>query len=369
MIRSSTTAIVSCPAPYGSGGLGQHLAEVVEGLRADHELAGYFCAKPLAADLAAGIGWPVEDRILHWRLKYSPARFDPGRRAFLAFDRFDRKVAAALSRKADTFYAFVGAARETFIRARKLGFSTLALIAANSHVDNVVAQHKKAYSRHPYESSWLNEAHRKKTLREYELADRIYVASRYTEQSFLQRGFPASKLVYKPLAPNPRFAEAAKSRIERPNDDGVFRVVCVGSVTVGKGIPVLIEAFSRFNSMPAELILVGGSSSRGMARYMRKVLHDDPRISIQPGDPLPHLMTADVCVHPTWEDGFAYASMEALAAGVPVIVTDQTGMKDFVREGENGFIIPAGDVDALIDRLEAIARTGPFACAGKVVSR
>jgi hypothetical protein len=44
-------------------------------------------------------------------------------------------------------------------------------------------------------------------------------------------------------------------------------------------------------------------------------------------------------------------------------------MKDFVREGENGFIIPAGDVDALIDRLEAIARTGPFACAGKVVSR
>jgi glycosyltransferase involved in cell wall biosynthesis len=369
MIGNLRTSIVSCPAPYGSGGLGQHLAEVVEGLRQAHELAGYFCASAPAEDVASGIGWPVEDRILPWRLKYTPARFNPGRRAFLVFDRFDRRVASAMKQPAGTFYAFAGAARESFLRAKQLGCSNLVLIAASSHVNKGTAQYRKAHDRYPFESSWLNEAYRNKTLEEYQLADRIYVASRYTEQSFLERGIAASKLVYKPLTPKPRFAEAAKLRADRRPGDGVFRVVCVGSVTVGKGIPILIEAFARFDRMPAELILVGGSSSRGMRRYMEEALRKDPRIKIQPGDPLPHFLSADVCVHPSWDDGFGYAPMEALAVGVPVIVTEDTGMKDFVREGENGYIVPTGDVDALVERLEAVAAKAPFAIAREVASR
>ena len=52
------------------------------------------------------------------------ARFDAGRRAFLVFDRFDRRVASAMSMsmKADTFYAFTGAAKRSFLRGKELGF-------------------------------------------------------------------------------------------------------------------------------------------------------------------------------------------------------------------------------------------------------
>jgi glycosyltransferase involved in cell wall biosynthesis len=74
-------------------------------------------------------------------------------------------------------------------------------------------------------------------------------------------------------------------------------------------------------------------------------------LQIAPGDPLPHLRRADVLVHPSFEDGFGYAPMEALACGVPVIVTDQTGMKEHVRAGANGSIIPAGDVRQIVEAL------------------
>ena len=46
-----------------------------------------------------------------------------------------------------------------------------------------------------------------------------------------------------------------------------------------------------------------------MRRHMARITTQDPRIRLRPGDPLPHLWRADVCVHPTYEDGFAYAPM------------------------------------------------------------
>lgn len=358
--------VLSCPAPYGSGGLGRHLTEIVEDMRANGSLVRYFCTSPRAEDLPSGVGQAIIDTGLNWRLRYTPARFNPGRRCFLTVDRFDRKVAAKLTKAGDTFCAFVGAARESFERARKIGFSRLLLVAANSHVDNVQAQHAMAYARNPLEPSWLDDDQRRKTLEEYSLADQILVASRYTEASFLERGIPADKLIRFEFSPHPRFSAAATQRATSQQQHP-FKIVYIGSLSVAKGIPVLLDAFRRFDRRDAELTLIGGSASRGMARYLRDAVRSDPRICIKPGDPFPHLMSADVCVHPTWEDGFAYAPMEALAAGVPVIVTDQTGMKDFVRENVNGYIIPAGDVDALLDRLDAIAsgalarRTSPSA--------
>jgi glycosyltransferase involved in cell wall biosynthesis len=48
--------------------------------------------------------------------------------------------------------------------------------------------------------------------------------------------------------------------------------------------------------------------------------------------------------------------MEALACGVPTIVTEDTGMKEYVTEGVNGYVIPTGDVDALANRLHDLQR-------------
>jgi glycosyltransferase involved in cell wall biosynthesis len=95
-----------------------------------------------------------------------------------------------------------------------------------------------------------------------------------------------------------------------------------------------------------------------MRRYLDEWLLRDPRIRIAPGDPLPSLELADVCVHPSYTDGCGYAPLEAMACGVPVIVTEDTGMKEHVCEGVNGFVIPTGDWRSLLDRLEYLRSIG-----------
>jgi len=63
----------------------------------------------------------------------------------------------------------------------------------------------------------------------------------------------------------------------------------------------------------------------------------------------------DVYVLPSYSEGFAISLIEAMAAGLPIITSTNTGAPDTILEGREGFVIPAGDVDALVDRLRWFA--------------
>jgi glycosyltransferase involved in cell wall biosynthesis len=331
--------VVTCNTAYGAGGLGSHFKELVEECRSKNQLECYYGLGVKKDDpLGKMIAIPMVDNLR----RFTPLRYRPDWNNHLANDEFDQKVAAQLS-KAQHFVGFGGCALRCFEKLR--GTSWLELQAANSHVTYVLHQHRKSLARFGLELTWLNETQARKTKQEYAMADQIIVASEYCRQSFLREGIPPEKLALRTLTPHPRFKPGI-----RPND-GVFRIVYVGSLTVMKGIPVLLEAFSRLPNPNAELTLVGGWASRGMKRYLKGWQAQDSRLKICPGDPLPHLQKADVYVHPTYEDGFAYAPMEALACGTPVIVTEDTGMKEFVREGCNGYIVPTGDPEAILERL------------------
>lgn len=342
MSKTLTTKSIACSAPYGSGGLGQHFTQIVEQARQDG-IAFYYTAGIQPGD---AYGRVVQVSSKRW-LQYTPFRYSPGWLNYLENEAFDRAVAAQLE-PVEEFEGFGGQSLHSFRRMRQLGCQVLHLQAANSHVNNVFHQHHTAIDRFGIETTWLNTRQRQKTLGEYDLADIIHVASEYTRQTFLTAGFPPDKLRRITLNVHPRFTPPKN----RP-DDGIFRVVYVGSLTVMKGIPVLLEAFSRLARQDAELILVGGWATRGMRRYIQSWLAKDSRIRLAPGDPLPHLHRASVYVHPTYEDGFAYAPMEALACDVPAIVTADTGMKEHIKEGINGYVVPTGDWEAILERLVA----------------
>jgi glycosyltransferase involved in cell wall biosynthesis len=339
--KEALTKVIACTSPYGKGGLGRHFAEIIEEARSENRLARYYSRYRNDSDEAS---LALPQKITPW-LPYTPFRYSPGWLNHLENEFFDRAVAKALQ-PAGEFEGFGGQTLHSFRRARQLGYQHLSMQAANSHVSNVKRQHEKALRQWPFETSWLNTAQHHKTLKEYEMADTIYVASEYTRQSFLNEGVPDGRLRKRLFKPNPRFTPSPTH-----DDDGIFRVVYTGSLTVAKGIPVLVEAFSRLTDASAELILVGGWATRGMRRYLKSWMAKDQRIQVAPGDPLPHLHQASVYVHPSFEDGFAYAPMEALACNVPVIVTEDTGMKDYVRDGSNGYIVPTGNIDALYERL------------------
>lgn len=345
---------IACNAPYGVGGLGRHLAQFVEGARAEGTLRHYYASAILAGDEQ---GRDIRTALVPPLTRWTPIRFSPGGRAYIAAEMFDRAVARALE-PGDSFVGFAGHALHSFERARQLGFSRLELVSPTAHADLVRRRHDEARIAHPVESSWLSNGQRRKCLREYELADVVHVGSEYVRRSFVEAGFPDERLHSHRLEADQRFAPHARSR------DGLFRVVYVGGLTIAKGVPVLLDAFERFPEPEARLVLVGGWSSRGMRKFVESRLRHDARISVQPGDPLPHLQHADVYVHPSRQDGFGLAPAEAMACGVPVVVTADTGMKERIHEGVDGWIVPTGDAAAITARLFAIRDASRVAAAG-----
>lgn len=363
-VLPSGRALVSCQAPLGLGGLGRHQRELLDAFAR----RGTSATSLSAEDRAAARGGRRRFESGAWARPL--ARFSPGWRAWSHSVAFDAYAARALPR-VDHLLAFNGAADAQFAAARRAGVGSLSLVAANSHLRRVQRQHALALRRYPVERSWAEHL-LARNLREYEQADRIYVASRYTWESFVQEGVPEERLSLFPLTPDPRYTPApapaatvaagttvvpdtsvAAGTTVAPDATDTFDVVYVGGLTVPKGVALLIDAVARLAHRDLRLVLVGGWSTRGMRRLIERARALDPRILVSPGDPLTRLRGASLCVHPTYEDGFAYAPAEALAAGVSVIVSEDTGMKELIDSERHGVVVPTGDLDALAHAIEA----------------
>jgi glycosyltransferase involved in cell wall biosynthesis len=343
---------VSCMAPLGVGGLGRHLSEILEALAADEQPTSCICESTRASASGAArrsprhmLGIPYLTNVL----RTLPIPTSVGVRAHAASVEFDAYAAQQLPH-ADHLIAFNGQALTQFRAARRAAYKSISLVAANPHLRRVARQHALAHSRYPLEGSWATRL-LERNLAEYALADRIYVASSYTRESFLEEGVPDELLSHLPLTPNRRYGPVLT---REPSER--FEIVYVGSLAVHKGVPLLIDAVRRLANPDIGLRLVGGWGTPGMRRFVQSACAEDPRISVCPGDPLAHLRSASLCVHPAYEDGFAYAPAEALAAGVPVLVSADTGMQELIDPGRDGLVLPTGDLDALTETIEAAYR-------------
>ena len=63
---------------------------------------------------------------------------------------------------------------------------------------------------------------------------------------------------------------------------------------------------------------------------------------------------ADLYISPSHVDGSSVSLMEALACGIPCLVSDIPGNKEWIVEGENGWLFRDGDVDSLANKILAI---------------
>jgi glycosyltransferase involved in cell wall biosynthesis len=359
---------VSCSAPLGVGGLGRHLGEIAGALERAGRPGDCISGSSRGVPPSALRGWtPARERPrASGVLARLPLPLSPGVRTRAFMSDFDAYAAARLPR-AEHLLAFNGQALAQLRAAGRLDYRSLTLVSANSHIRQVARRHAEARRRYPLEGSWTTHLI-ERNLAEYARADRIYVASRYVRESFLQEGFAAERLLDFPLTPDPRYAEH-----ERTPPGGRFEIVYVGSLAVHKGVPLLIDAVRRLPGADISLVLVGGWGTRGMRRFVQGACAADPRIRVGPGDPLTRLRGASLCVHPAYEDGFAYAPAEALACGVPVLVSEDTGMKELIDAPRTGLILPTGDLDALTEAIEAVYRGEAFvagrAPAGPEASR
>ncbi len=344
----SGQTVVSCSAPLGQGGLGRHLREVVDALQRSGQPTVCICGSDRAPTARRGYR-RVYRRAISAALAVPPLRLAAARRELAYSREFDSYATRRLP-AAEHLIAFNGTALEQ-IRAFKRGPGTsVSLVSATSHFAHVARQHARAHRQYPIEGSWAR-ALVSRNVSEYAQSDRIYVSSEYVRGSFVEEGFAEDALVSFPLTPDPRYQPDPA-----PRSSPTFDVVYVGTLSVVKGVPLLIDALRALPHADIRLLLVGGWKSRAMRRHVERACAADARIHVGHGDPFSALRGAALCVHPTYNDGFAYAPAEALACGVPVIVSEDTGMKDLIEPGRTGVVLPTGDLAALTEALDAAYR-------------
>ena len=191
-------------------------------------------------------------------------------------------------------------------------------------------------------------------LGECEQADLIVVLSEVAKQSFIQAGFAPNQVVILPP-----FVDTNKFR-PTLNKDEVFRVLYVGTIEPRKGVPYLVDAFIKAEIPNSELLIVGGTSTRALRIFMENTLSKHSNIKqefwdFSRVDPTEVFGRCSVLVLPSVEDGFGLVALEAMACGLPVIVTSQCGAADLVENEVNGFVVPPRDIQAIADKLLFLA--------------
>lgn len=137
-------------------------------------------------------------------------------------------------------------------------------------------------------------------------------------------------------------------------DTGTVRIICAGRLIERKGQHHLLEAFARVrmsSGVPVRLVLAGTGDRETQLRSQADQLRVTDAVEFLgyvPRESMPALYaTADLFVLPSQSEGMSMALLEAMASGLPVIVTDTGGSRELVTEGENGHIVAWGDVDGL----------------------
>lgn len=136
----------------------------------------------------------------------------------------------------------------------------------------------------------------------------------------------------------------------------------VGRLWTGKGVDYLLDAFrglERRHGSNVSLLLAGDGPDEGRLRHRCKEegLRNVVFAGFRQRDELPRIYTAaDVFVFPTLGDPFGHVVEEAMSCALPVLSTSAAGeIRDRVRDGENGFIVPPADSGALLARMEMLA--------------
>lgn len=186
---------------------------------------------------------------------------------------------------------------------------------------------------------------------EVHACDRLLVASRFIGDSFVRAGFDPDRVDVIPYGVDlTRFAPLAAE------DDGVFRVICVGQISPRKGQAHLLEAWRRAALPNAELVLVGAVRA-GMEQVLARHAGAFTHIDRVPNAQLREWYgRSSVFVLPSIEDGFAVVCGEALACGLPVVTTQNTGAAEILDEGVDGFVVPIRSPGVLAERLELLYR-------------
>jgi alpha-maltose-1-phosphate synthase len=270
------------------------------------------------------------------------------------YRHFDRQVAHRVAEVLPNIvYAYEGGALHTFREAKKRDITTIheqpssywhwirKLFAEEAERNPEFAGLLPTLSHPASHDEWKEE--------ELRLADYVFVPSQHVLLT-LAGVVPEEKIRVISYGAPP-----VRPRRQWNQDAGVpLKVLFAGALSQRKGIGYLLQAVDMLGSQ-VELTMIG-------RRLRPNARVDEACRRWRWHETLPHskvldvMQQADVLVLPSLAEGCALVVLEALACGLPVIITPNTGSQAYVREGREGFVVPIGCAETIAERLEILNR-------------
>ena len=159
--------------------------------------------------------------------------------------------------------------------------------------------------------------------------------------------------------------ESFESR--HPELAGKKRILFLSRLDPKKGIDLLLAAFARLRIQLADVVLIlGGTGEEAFMRRLRELARD---LGIEAGivwtgflegdQKKAALAGADVFVLPSYSENFGIAAVEAMAAGLPVVVSDQVGIHREIAGAGAGLVVPC-DIEKLANALLQLFGDAPL---------
>jgi len=271
--------------------------------------------------------------------------------------QLDRSARTPL-RDADIFLFYNGCGLKSARWFRQQGGITI-VEAVNSHV---LVQEQLLREEHQLLGLPWQPFHRRETRRrvaEVEEADYVMLPSKFVARSFVAQGIPDRRLLRVPY-PMQTIAGASAIVSQPDPEDDSFRVLYVGTISVRKGLRYLIEAFRQLRHPKKELWIVGPTASPTGIEGL-PIPEKVKFWGVLKGNDLQAVYArATVFCLPSVEDGFGLVLNEAIAYGLPVIATENTGIEDLLADGKGGLVVPIRDAAAIANGLNRLAEDGEF---------
>ena len=261
-----------------------------------------------------------------------------------------RRVTAHGFGDAAGLYAFSGESLDVLRAARASGLWSVVeqIIAPRSIVEKLIAEEEARFPgwQAPGAANRLAPQFAAQEIAEWRAADLVICGSAFVRDAVIATGGEAERTVVVPYGVDQRFALPP-----RTPHGGPLRVLTVGGIGLRKGSPYVLEAARQLKGRMTFRMVgpcpLAPAARLALARDV-ELVGAVPRAEIQR-----HYAWADVFLLPSICEGSATATYEALAAGLPVVTTPNAG--SVVRDGQNGYVVPIRDVDAIVTALLSLA--------------
>jgi glycosyltransferase involved in cell wall biosynthesis len=148
--------------------------------------------------------------------------------------------------------------------------------------------------------------------------------------------------------------QEARGALGLPEDS--FAIILVGNDWHNKGVPVLLETLERLAELPIQLCVVSREDPSACAMLVREKKLEDRVRFLPPREDIEfYYAAADAYAGPSLQDSYSIPPAEAMACGLPVIVSASAGVSEIITDGKDGLILrdpkDANALGAMIRRL------------------